>query len=1302
MADSLCPECGAPLRPDGVCGACLVRKGAAADQGTTRSAVSTLLERPAQIGSYQVLDTLGEGGMGIVYLAQQEKPLRRRVALKIIKVGMDTREVVARFEAERQALALMDHPNIAQVYDAGATDDGRPYFVMEPVPGVPITEYCDKHRLSTRSRLELFAQVCAAVQHAHQKGIIHRDIKPSNVLVMVQDGRPLPKVIDFGVAKAIHQRLTEKTVFTQFGLLIGTPEYMSPEQAEMGGLNVDTTTDIYSLGIVLYELLVGALPFDPARLRAAGYGEIQRIIRDEEPLRPSTRLSGLGVTAAEIASRRRTDVPTLRRELKGDLDWVTLKAMDKDRTRRYASASELEADVLRYLTQDVVLARPASVAYRLRKLRAKHRVAAAAVAVVLISLAGGAVASYVMYTRAEIARENAERQSYAAMLAAVDAQILTAEVRRSDTPRGSDTPQLMGTIWEAERRLADIPVRLRGWEWSYLAAKLDGSVAKLWGATPPSAGAPNEVRAGDMTLFAYYLGRIGLSKNELAVYRSTTRGVHRWNVDDHRFSGAWPGAGVVYALADDGSYLLSMDDRLPKPWRIVSTETGATRATLDERRVHEFRHATFAADGGYLATVDANNSISVWAVESGDRIAVATLRVAPSFVTIAAGRNVLVAGANDELYVWPFTRDRTPHILKSGSAAKIRDGVLAGADDLVTLDSTGSVRWWRLASGEAIAAIGQHIGATEIAAADDGSFAATGGFDGVVHLWARPGTFTPRDEAVIVLDAHEPASPIDAIRFSRDGRRLFTASNFGSLCVWDVRKARLAVGVTPLRPIFPFGLSGLSANARFAVIVRLNEAIRLDADTLEATPIPLTALRGAQIDKVSSPADTGDDILLGKDDGTILRWRATDGGVLSSQGKLPGRITAMAISRDARRAAAAAVEGPFDQRLLLNPSSAHTLLRVWDLATNTEIAKVEMGGAVGSLAFDEHANRLLVTRRTGPVTTGCVSTVGVWNLEKGLVQTDIPECGVAAFSPGGIHVITHSIVDGRFRVWNGNGSIVRASRPIRDVGPLAVSPDGRRLAAGTAAGVEVFDFQSLDRLLVMSTPDRPQVLRFSPDGSRLVATTSSKIRVFDARPEYDPEVRAIIRELGRRPSPGSNAFSSVGPVSPLGPLPLFRWVYDMEQDLQLNKDMDPILRRRVIDEITKIGDRDVEALCKGSAAIVVRRDATREQYQQALRNAARGTELAPWAAFCVGTLGIAKYRVEDYDGALAGFDRAKRIRGEARPSELAVAAMAFQRLGRRNEAAAVFDELRKGGHPPEGDLAAELASIMSSSAVPRR
>jgi serine/threonine protein kinase len=365
-----------------------------------------LKEKPgSRIGPYLITKVLGEGGMGIVYLAEQHHPFHRQVALKIIKLGMDSKRVIARFEMERQALALLDHPNIAHVFDAGTTESGRPYFVMEYVEGLPITEHCDHHKLTIDDRLKLFIQLCHAVHYAHQKGIIHRDIKPSNILVSVQNEQPVPKIIDFGVAKAISQPLTERTLYTEKGQFIGTPEYMSPEQADMASEDIDTLSDIYSLGVLLYVLLTGVLPFDPKKLRESGIEHIRQVICETDPKTPSTRLSSLSEEAKNVAQSRQTEIATLAKKLHRELEWIPLKAMRKARSERYRSASELSDDIRNYLKGAPLIAGPESTVYRIKKYVRRHRHFATASGVVIVSLVLGLIISVAMYLRSEQSRE---------------------------------------------------------------------------------------------------------------------------------------------------------------------------------------------------------------------------------------------------------------------------------------------------------------------------------------------------------------------------------------------------------------------------------------------------------------------------------------------------------------------------------------------------------------------------------------------------------------------------------------------------------------------------------------------------------------------------------------------------------------------------------------------------------------------------------------------------------------------------------------------------------------------------------
>ena len=386
---------------------------AAADPHATANplVITPIEEQPGtRIGRYKLLQKIGEGGCGVVYMAEQEEAVRRRVALKVIKLGMDTKAVIARFEAERQALARMEHPNIARVLDAGATSSGRPFFVMELVRGLRITDYCDQNSLSTEQRLELFIAVCQAIQHAHQKGVIHRDIKPSNILVTLHDGRPVPKVIDFGIAKATQGRLTDQTLFTAFEQFIGTPAYVSPEQAEMSGLDIDTRSDIYSLGVLLYELLTGRTPFDTQELVSSGIDEMRRRIREQEPPRPSHRLRTLNDSdRTTVARRRGTDAPRLAFELRGDLDWIVMRCLEKDRGRRYDTANGLAMDLERHLNSEPVKARPPSTTYLFAKLIRRHRLAFAATAGIIVALAAGLAAATILYVRESQTLERARR-----------------------------------------------------------------------------------------------------------------------------------------------------------------------------------------------------------------------------------------------------------------------------------------------------------------------------------------------------------------------------------------------------------------------------------------------------------------------------------------------------------------------------------------------------------------------------------------------------------------------------------------------------------------------------------------------------------------------------------------------------------------------------------------------------------------------------------------------------------------------------------------------------------------------------
>ncbi len=729
-----CPKCNADLPVNalgGICPKCLMMIGLE-DKANIAQKESTLIEGPgAKIGHYELLELIGEGGMGLVYLAEQKEPVRRRVALKIVKLGMDTKQVVTRFEAERQTLAILEHPNIAHVFDAGTTEAGRPYFVMEYVKGMSITKYCDKQKLSVEERLELFRQVCEGVHHAHQKGIIHRDIKPSNILVSIHGDRPVPKIIDFGIAKAITQPLVEKTSYTEQGQLLGTPEYMSPEQAEMAYQDIDTRSDIYSLGVVLYELLAGVPPFDAKRLREGGIDHIQQVICEEQPKTPSARLTSLGDKAKRIAESRRTQIITLTRRLHRELEWIPMKAMRKDRTRRYRSASELADDIQNYFTGAPLIAGPESTVYRTRKFVRKHAGSVAMVALVAVAIVLGLVASIFMGCRAEQARKQE-----AAMRAQVEQALIRAE--NAEKAAKDKSEELRRTLYVNSIQLAEAkygeanirhvrelldacPEDLRGWEWYRLRHISDQSRMTLLGhkkLATSVAFSPD----GKRIISGGWDNTIKVWDAETGDELMTLRG-HKECVKSVAFS-------------PDGKRMVSgSNDKTIKIW---DAATGAELITL---RGHgqSINLVAFSPDGKCIVSTSADNTIKVWDAATGEKLL--TLR-----------------GHRDGVKSVAFSPDGKR--IASGSNDK-------------------TIKVWDLATGAELMTLRGHGNWIEsIAFSPDGKRIISGSGDNTIKVWdAATGN------ELMTLRGH--GDWVGSIAISPDGKRIVSASGDKTIKVWD-------------------------------------------------------------------------------------------------------------------------------------------------------------------------------------------------------------------------------------------------------------------------------------------------------------------------------------------------------------------------------------------------------------------------------------------------------------------------------------------------------------------------------------
>jgi WD40 repeat protein/serine/threonine protein kinase len=709
-------------------------------------------ERPgAVIGPYKLLQQIGEGGMGTVFMAEQTQPVQRKVALKIIKPGMDSRQVIARFEAERQALAMMDHVNIARVFDGGATESGRPYFVMELVHGVPITQYCDDNQLTPRQRLELFVPVCQAIQHAHQKGIIHRDIKPSNVMITLYDGKPVSKVIDFGVAKAMEQKLTERTLFTQYGTMVGTLEYMSPEQAEMSALGVDTRSDIYSLGVLLYELLTGSTPLNHKRLKEAAYGEILRMIKEEEPPRPSTRLSDSRETLVSISAQRHMEPAKLTKLMRGELDWIVMKCLEKDRDRRYESASALAADVQRYLHDEPVQACPPSTLYRLRKFARRNKAALLTSSVVVLAVSLAVAVSTALIWQAnqnlQLALESERREGNFHRITLAHRELSADNLGR------------------ALKLLEECPQDLREWEWHYLMrlsrveplvirdkTEFNGVAFSPDGEQLASAGGDGSVKIWN--------SRTGA---EVQTFPAHTEAV------------------ISLAFHPDGKHLASRGaDLKVKVWDLTATGQALFTQPCDATRRFGIAYTiAFSADGRLLAA-GTDGVVKVWDWKNRQLLHSLPGHSFYSIPVAFSGDGRLATGSFREgLRLWD---PETGQLLRTVPAHRQPISALAFSPDGKWLASASFDRTVKLSeatTGGLRHTFHLHTGNVECVAFNpSGRRLASGGEDKTVRVWDAT---TGRE----VLGLHGHTERCACVAFSPDGLRLASASADGTIRIWD-------------------------------------------------------------------------------------------------------------------------------------------------------------------------------------------------------------------------------------------------------------------------------------------------------------------------------------------------------------------------------------------------------------------------------------------------------------------------------------------------------------------------------------